>query len=128
MGRTRSDPVNEPWVKDRVHDWFKEVGGFSYATQAGAMGIHGIPDRVGSVPVKITQEMVGMTVGIFFGVESKGEHRRREKDGGMSKMQLVRRKEIIAAKGVYHIAYDRNAKVELTIKLANLIIGKDPNG
>ena len=51
------------------------------------MGTHGIPDRIGCVPIVVTPEMVGKRLGLFVAVESKRPGRRGEKDRGMKQNQ-----------------------------------------
>lgn len=80
--------VSESHVKELVKDWFESVGGWSYAPIQTGMGVHGIHDRVGGVPITITPEMVGQTVAILVSVESKRPGRRGERDRGMSAHQV----------------------------------------
>lgn len=58
-------------------------------------GIGGIPDFVYSVPVEITQEMVGSTVGLFVGIEAKSSK------GIQSPGQKERELDIKNAAGIY---------------------------
>ena len=76
-------------VKDLVLQWFKQRGGFSYAPIQNGMGIHGVHDRVGVLPVIVTPEMVGKKIGLFVSVECKKPGRRNERDRGMSKHQVL---------------------------------------
>lgn len=73
---------------------------WSYAPIQTGMGAHGIPDRIACVPVKITPEMVGQTVGLFVGVEAKRPGRRGEKNAGATGQQINQLREIIDAGGV----------------------------
>ena len=76
-------------VKTLVHDWYKARNAFSWATVQNGMGIHGIHDRTGVVPVIVTPEMVGKRIGLFVSVEAKRPGRRNEQDRGMSKHQVI---------------------------------------
>lgn len=76
-------------VKALVKKWFDERGAWSYAPVQNGLGVHGIPDRVGCVPVTIMQEMVGKKYGVFVAVECKKPGRRNEPDRGMSKHQAI---------------------------------------
>lgn len=73
---------------------------WSYAPIQTGMGAHGIPDRIACVPIKITQEMVGQTVGLFVGIEAKRPGRRGEKNAGATGQQINQLREIIDAGGV----------------------------
>lgn len=73
---------------------------WSYAPIQTGMGAHGIPDRIACVPIKITEAMVGQTVGLFVGVEAKRPGRRGEKNAGATGQQINQLREIIDAGGV----------------------------
>lgn len=78
------DIKTETHVKEHVKEWYVRVGGWSYAPIQNGMGQHGIHDRVGVVPMVVTPEMVGKTIGLFVSVESKKPGRRGELRRGMS--------------------------------------------
>jgi hypothetical protein len=92
--------VSENDVKALVKKWYDARGAWSYAPIQTGMGEHGIPDRVGCVPVVVTQEMVGTTVGLFVAVESKKPGRRGEKNCGASPAQVSQLRGINEAQGV----------------------------
>jgi len=77
----------ENQVKALVKDWYDLAGAWSYAPIQTGMGVHGIPDRIGCVPIVVTPEMIGKTVGLFVAIEAKKPGRRREKDRGLSAHQ-----------------------------------------
>ena len=58
-------------VKEEVKKYLKEEGIFWYMPVPNGMGVTGIPDILCCVPMKITEDMVGKTVGVFAGVETK---------------------------------------------------------
>ena len=58
-------------VKDQVKKVLKEHGIWSYMPVQNGMGCVGIPDLIACVPVKITKDMVGKTLGVFAGIETK---------------------------------------------------------
>jgi ribosomal protein S19 len=91
-------------VKKLVKKWYDAHGAWSYAPIQTGMGEHGIPDRVGCVPVKITPEMVGMTVGVFVAVEAKKPGRRGEERAGMTPAQRNQATEINQAHGIGQLA------------------------
>ena len=76
-------------VKDLVIKWFRQRNGFSYAPVQNGLGVHGVHDRVGLIPVVITPDMVGKRVGLFVSIECKKPGRRGEDDRGMSKHQVL---------------------------------------
>lgn len=90
----------ENHVKELCKDWYVSVGGWSYGVIQNGLGVHGIPDRVGVVPVVITLDMVGKTFGQFTAIECKRPGRRGEPDRGMKKHQVQRAAEINAAGGI----------------------------
>lgn len=87
-------------VKKLVKKVFDDAGAWSYAPIQTGMGAHGIPDRVGCVPVTITPEMVGQTFGLFVAVEAKRPGRRGEKNAGATGQQVEQLQGILDAKGI----------------------------
>ena len=124
MGRRKDEPADEPYVKRKVHGWYERHNAFSWAPVSNGFGVHGIPDRVGCVPVVVTPEMVGKTIGLFVAVESKGEHRKTQKNGGLSPNQLDRRREILDASGMWAVSYDASAPEELDEMLEEILNGR----
>lgn len=92
--------LTEPKVKDKIKAWYDRLQAWSYAPVQNGMGVHGIPDRVGCVPVVITQDMVGKVFGMFVAIEAKGEGRRGEKDRGCTPNQVIQLTGIGKANGV----------------------------
>lgn len=90
----------ETHVKDLVKDWYDDRAAWHYAPIQNGMGVHGIHDRIGCVPIIITPDMVGKRIGMFVSIESKAPGRRGEKDRGMSKHQKDHLREIVAAGGL----------------------------
>lgn len=68
-------------------------GTFVYMPVSNGMGSNGIPDFVCCTPVTITPEMVGMTLGIFVGIEAKTFK------GKVSDLQRIKLNEILDASG-----------------------------
>ncbi len=87
-------------VKKLVKAWFDSHDAWSFAPIQTGMGVHGLPDRIGCVPVTITQEMVGMEVGLFVGVECKAPGRRGEPRGGASELQVKQLRAISDSHGI----------------------------
>lgn len=87
-------------VKKLVKKVFDDALAWSFAPIQTGMGAHGIPDRVGCVPVTITQDMIGQTFGLFVAVEAKRPGRRGEKNAGATGQQVEQLRGIIAAGGI----------------------------
>lgn len=94
---------SEDDVKKLVFKWFKDRDGWSFAPVSRGMGVHGIPDRVGCVPIIITQEMVGETIGLFVGIEAKKPGRRGEQNAGCSGLQTAQLFSIAEAGGIAYV-------------------------
>ena len=60
-------------VKDAIKKKIKEINkdSFYFLPVSNGMGRHGIPDFICSIPTKITEDMVGDTIGAFVGIEAK---------------------------------------------------------
>lgn len=91
---------SENQVKDIVRRAFKALRIWSYAPIQNGLGQHGIPDRVGCMPVVVTPQMVGKTIGVFVAVECKREGRRNEPRRGMSVHQELTLLDITNAGGI----------------------------
>ncbi len=104
MASRRRKPVikieTETHVKGHAKAWYDELQAWSYAPIQNGMGEHGIHDRVGCVPVVVTQEMVGKKIGLFVSVESKKPGRRGERRRGMSVHQQDMLDDVRAAGGL----------------------------
>jgi hypothetical protein len=86
-------------VKAIVKRWFDHWSAWSYAPIQNGMGVHGIPDRVGCVPIVVTQEMVGKKIGLFIAVEAKKPGRRGEENAGATGLQVSQLRGILTADG-----------------------------
>lgn len=79
----------ENHVKDKiVKPWYDAQKAWHYAPIQNGLGVQGIHDRIGCVPVIVTPEMVGKRIGLFVSVECKAPGRRGQKDRGMSAHQI----------------------------------------
>lgn len=107
-------------VKELVKKVFDDAGAWSYAPIQTGMGAHGIPDRVGCVPVTITPEMVGQTFGLFVAVEAKRPGRRGEKNAGATGAQMQNLRDIIDAGGIAMLADGSDDCDVLVITLENV--------
>lgn len=95
---TKRNPTSENDAKAIVKDWFEDA--WSYAPIQNGLGQHGIPDRIGCIPIVIGPEDVGKRFGLFVAVECKRPGRRGEKDRGCTKNQINTITEIINCGGV----------------------------
>jgi hypothetical protein len=78
---------SEPWVKEGIKKFLDSLGAWHYMPVQSGLGVGGIPDHIACVPVTITPQMVGRTVGLFFAIEAKeagviDELRRQAAKGG----------------------------------------------
>lgn len=82
-------------VKNAIKKELKQTHphAFSFIPVSNGMGRHGIPDFICCVPITITPELVGESLGIFLGIEAK------TRDGKLSEKQSLCLKEIAAARG-----------------------------
>lgn len=92
-------------VKAAVKKWFDARGAWSYAPVQNGLGVHGIPDRIGCVPIVIIPDMVGWRIGLFVAVECKRPGRHVETDRGCSKHQMLTLQGIADASG-YGVVID----------------------
>ena len=83
----KKPPETENHVKDIVRQWYDAHDAYHYAITQQAFGTHGLPDRVGCLPVTVTPQMVGKRIGLFVAVESKRPGRRGEPRRGMKQNQ-----------------------------------------
>lgn len=63
----------EPQVKTDIKKFLKGIGAWVFMPVQTGMGEGGIHDFIACVPVTITAEMIGKTVGMFVSVEAKEE-------------------------------------------------------
>lgn len=85
----KHDPVTENHVKDMVRQWYDAHGAYHFAVVQSGLGIHGIADRIGALPITVTPAMVGKKIALFVSVEAKRPGRRTEQNRGMSKHQVL---------------------------------------
>ena len=99
-------------VKDAAKKVLARRGCWYYMPVQNGMGVTGIPDFVCCVPVRITEDMVGLEVGVFVGAEAKAPG----KVDDTSANQETRIAEIQEASGTA-FAFDDAAQLELMLSL-----------
>lgn len=72
---------------------------WSYMPVQTGYGANGIPDHIYCLPIVITEDMVGDTVGVFLAIEAK------TMQGKMSDYQKIQRDRIVGAEGLYFTIY-----------------------
>lgn len=117
LGQSEND------VKALVKKWFDSRDAWSYAPIQTGMGEHGIPDRVGCLPMIVTPEMVGKVIGIFVAVEAKKPGRRGEKNGGATPAQINQLRDIMASHGISALVDGTHDLDWLTATVHELSIG-----
>ena len=83
----------EKVVKKQIKDLLNKLGIWSFMPMQ-SMGKGGVPDHIACMPVTITQDMVGQTVGLFVGIEAKAMN------GKLSSLQKIQLDAITEARGV----------------------------
>lgn len=86
-------------VKKDIRAWMEEniPSAWGWMPVKAVYGVGGIPDHIYSVPVEITPDMVGQTVGLFVGIEAKATGKRKTQ----SPNQKDRERDIRNAGGIY---------------------------
>jgi hypothetical protein len=85
--------MSEAKIEAKISKYLKSIGGYFFKVMMSSR--KGTHDRVGLIPVVITEAMVGQKIGVFCSFEIKNE------DGGdVSKLQLYHEKKIKQAGGL----------------------------
>lgn len=95
----------EAAVKDAVKAWLKARGWWWFMPVSNGMGVVGLPDFICIRPVVVTPEMVGITLGMFVGIETKAPG----KLNNLTPNQRNRLAEIAAHGGGAHVVSDTDA-------------------
>lgn len=80
--------------------WRKTMKGWVFKVHGNEFTGSGIPDLVGCIPMKITADMVGKTVGIFVALEAKRDH---NEDASIIQLQTI--EEIKSSKGYAEVVH-----------------------
>lgn len=89
-------------VKAAVKRRLKQAGVWYYMPVQNGMGVTGVPDFVCCRPVVVTPQMVGQTVGLFVGIETKAPGKR----ANITANQAMQHDGIRAAGGVALVVDD----------------------
>ena len=100
MGNRPRKLETENHVKALVKEWYESHGAWSYAPIQNGLGEHGIHDRVGCIPIVVTPDMIGKTIGLAVTIESKKPGRRGEPRRGMSVHQQLQMEAVRVAGGL----------------------------
>jgi ribosomal protein S19 len=87
-------------VKDTIKKWLKSLRAWWFLPLMTGGGQSGVPDAIACIPVTVTPEMVGRTIGVFVAIEAKAPGRRGEKNRGCSGLQVMQMKKIREAGGL----------------------------
>jgi hypothetical protein len=98
-------------VKEAVKKYLKSEEIFWYMPVSNGMGVMGIPDLLCCIPLTITEDMVGKTLGVFAGIETKAPGKIKNSTPNQKRML----REISEAGGVAIVAQDV-ALVEAVVK------------
>ena len=106
-------PQLEDKTKQAVKKVLKELSPMVYQIMpaTGYGGSVGIPDHIACLPVVITPEMVGQTIGAFVGVESKTP------TGKLHGLQPLNLAQILAAGGFAQVVYSKEGAEALKQQL-----------
>jgi hypothetical protein len=118
--------ITEEHVKREVKEMYTDLEGWSFAPVQSGKGEHGIPDRIGFIPVTVTPEMVGTVLPVFVAVEAKKPGRRGEKFAGCTGQQVDKLRDITAHEGVAALV-DHRSDLDFVVKMLRLLT-TDPRG
>lgn len=92
----------EKTIDEYLMDVWRKMGGWVMKVHGNEFTGSGIPDLVGCVPIIITEDMVGDTIGAFVAIEDK-----RDEDHEPSPIQVHTIEEIKKAKGYAVVAHSK---------------------
>lgn len=97
-------------VKAEAKKFFREQGIFYFMVVPGGYGRQGLPDFITCIPVTITANMVGKTLGVFGGFEAKAPGKLKN----TSANQDIVLSELCSAKAVA-VVFDNIATVKSAV-------------
>lgn len=110
----------ESVTQRKIMNAVRKHGGYVYKNPQSALTEVGRPDLTACIPAKLSTlvQLLGedATVGLYCGIEVKRPGRRNEKNGGLSKGQIVVAKQINNAHGEW-IRIDNPADIERIMEM-----------
>lgn len=114
--------VSEDDVKKKIiQPWLSSLGAWQFMPVSRGMGVSGIPDHIACVPVTVTPEMVGKTIGIFVAPEAK----RPDKKLNASEKQKIQMNRIDEACGVTGVISCKWDAAHMQWRLNRILKGED---
>lgn len=83
--------MNESEVKKQIIlPWLKSMNAWEFMPVNNGMGKGGVPDHIACVPITVTPDMIGSTIGIFVAPEAKASNKKHDiRPRQMQQMQLI---------------------------------------
>lgn len=78
-------------VKRKTDELLKLFKVWYFSPVSNGMGVHGIPDKICCVPVTVTRDMVGKTVGLFVAIENKAGDKDEPTERQRIQMRAIKR-------------------------------------
>ena len=100
MSRRKKIRIEHDVKTKIVQPFLDRLNAWHYMPVQTGYGESGIPDHVACVPVTITPDMVGRTIGRFVVIEAKAPGRRNEPDRGCTPKQRDNLIDIARAGGI----------------------------
>lgn len=92
----------EKTIDEYLMSLWRKMGGWVFKVHGNEFTGSGIPDLVGCMPITITEDMVGDTIGAFIAIEDK-----RDETHEPSPIQIFTLEEIKKAKGYAVVAHSK---------------------
>ena len=93
----------EKTIDEYIMTLWRKMGGWVFKVHGNEFTGSGIPDLVGCIPLTITEEMIGDTIGAFVAIEDKRDHSHEP-----SPIQVHTIEEIKKAKGYSLVVYSKD--------------------
>ena len=107
--------------KKIIKPWLSKLHAWQFMPVSRGMGVSGIPDHIACVPIMITQEMVGKTVGLFVAPEAKSPTKKHNASG----KQILQMGKIDEAAGVTGVISNEWDCAHMQWRLNRILKGED---